>query len=162
MTTLTPTVLSPPPLFAPPSPTVAAALVTGSPTTAMAAALAAVTALAEEHADTLGNLLTSDTDDSDFSDSLAFQELPMSNADIVGGLDILWLLLGAYMVFFMQAGFALLEAGSVRAKNTKNILLKVIGRSSSLVRLSVPRQSAPPSYAPILRTQCRRVLSCCP
>ena len=55
----------------------------------------------------------------------------MSNADIVGGLDILWLLLGAYMVFFMQAGFALLEAGSVRAKNTKNILLKVIGRSSS-------------------------------
>jgi len=39
-------------------------------------------------------------------------------------LDILWLLLGAYMVFFMQAGFALLEAGSVRAKNTKNILLK--------------------------------------
>jgi ammonia channel protein AmtB len=39
-------------------------------------------------------------------------------------LDILWLLLGAYMVFFMQCGFALLEAGSVRAKNTKNILLK--------------------------------------
>ena len=52
-------------------------------------------------------------------------EATMTNADIVAGLDILWLLLGAYMVFFMQAGFALLEAGSVRAKNTKNILLKV-------------------------------------
>ncbi|CAD7698915.1 unnamed protein product [Ostreobium quekettii] len=39
-------------------------------------------------------------------------------------LDILWLLFGAYLVFFMQCGFALLEAGSVRAKNTKNILLK--------------------------------------
>mmetsp|Transcript_17800 Transcript_17800/g.60733 ORF Transcript_17800/g.60733 Transcript_17800/m.60733 type:complete len:444 (-) Transcript_17800:126-1457(-) len=39
-------------------------------------------------------------------------------------LTTLWLLLGAYLVFFMQAGFALLEAGSVRAKNTKNILLK--------------------------------------
>jgi len=39
-------------------------------------------------------------------------------------LDILWLLFGAYIVFFMQCGFALLEAGSVRAKNTKNILLK--------------------------------------
>mmetsp|Transcript_48469 Transcript_48469/g.90278 ORF Transcript_48469/g.90278 Transcript_48469/m.90278 type:complete len:537 (+) Transcript_48469:128-1738(+) len=39
-------------------------------------------------------------------------------------LDILWLLLGSYLVFFMQAGFALLEAGSVRSKNTKNILLK--------------------------------------
>mmetsp|Transcript_12892 Transcript_12892/g.27205 ORF Transcript_12892/g.27205 Transcript_12892/m.27205 type:complete len:515 (-) Transcript_12892:142-1686(-) len=41
-----------------------------------------------------------------------------------GNLDILWLLFGTYLVFFMQAGFALLEAGSVRAKNTKNILLK--------------------------------------
>jgi len=36
-----------------------------------------------------------------------------------------WLLLGAYLVFFMQCGFALLEAGSVSAKNTNNILLKV-------------------------------------
>ncbi|KAK3235142.1 hypothetical protein CYMTET_54639 [Cymbomonas tetramitiformis] len=45
----------------------------------------------------------------------------------IGGLgDVLWLLLGAYMVFFMQAGFALLEAGGVSAKNTKNILLKNI------------------------------------
>jgi hypothetical protein len=51
----------------------------------------------------------------------------LTNNDIVAYLDILWLLLGAYMVFFMQAGFALLEAGSVRAKNTKNILLKVRG-----------------------------------
>jgi Amt family ammonium transporter len=38
--------------------------------------------------------------------------------------DNFWLLFGAYLVFFMQLGFALLEAGSVRAKNTKNILLK--------------------------------------
>ena len=29
-----------------------------------------------------------------------------------------------FLVFFMQCGFALLEAGTVRAKNTKNILLK--------------------------------------
>jgi len=39
-------------------------------------------------------------------------------------LDSLWFMLGGVLVFFMQAGFALLEAGSVRAKNTKNILLK--------------------------------------
>lgn len=38
---------------------------------------------------------------------------------------LFWLHLGACMVFFMQCGFALLEAGGVRAKNTKNILLKV-------------------------------------
>lgn len=42
----------------------------------------------------------------------------------LSNLTTLWLLLGAYMVFLMQAGFALLEAGSVRAKNTKNILIK--------------------------------------
>lgn len=39
-------------------------------------------------------------------------------------LDTLYLLFGTALVFLMQAGFALLEAGSVRAKNTKNILLK--------------------------------------
>jgi len=38
--------------------------------------------------------------------------------------DTLWLLLCGFLVFFMQCGFALLEAGTVRAKNTKNILLK--------------------------------------
>jgi len=49
----------------------------------------------------------------------------MTDADTnLSNLTTLWLLLGAYMVFLMQAGFALLEAGSVRAKNTKNILIK--------------------------------------
>lgn len=47
-----------------------------------------------------------------------------SQGQLSADLDILWLLLGAYLVFFMQCGFALLEAGTVRAKNTKNILLK--------------------------------------
>ena len=35
-----------------------------------------------------------------------------------------WTLSSAYLVFFMQAGFAMLCAGSVRSKNTMNILLK--------------------------------------
>ena len=34
-----------------------------------------------------------------------------------------WMLQSGYMVFFMQAGFAMLCAGSVRAKNAKNIIL---------------------------------------
>jgi len=42
----------------------------------------------------------------------------------MSALDTLYLLFGTTLVFLMQAGFALLEAGSVRAKNTKNILLK--------------------------------------
>ncbi|KAL4459131.1 hypothetical protein ABPG75_013996 [Micractinium tetrahymenae] len=39
-------------------------------------------------------------------------------------LTQLWVLQCAFLVFFMQCGFALLEAGSVRHKNTRNILLK--------------------------------------
>merc|ERR1719378_1984059 len=38
--------------------------------------------------------------------------------------DAFWLMVCGFLVFFMQCGFALLEAGTVRAKNTKNILLK--------------------------------------
>lgn len=38
--------------------------------------------------------------------------------------DAFYLMVCGVFVFFMQAGFALLEAGSVRAKNTKNILMK--------------------------------------
>ncbi len=36
----------------------------------------------------------------------------------------IWFLIGAALVFFMQAGFALIESGSVRSKNTVNVLMK--------------------------------------
>ena len=35
--------------------------------------------------------------------------------------DTGWILLSGMLVFFMQAGFALLEAGAVRRKNAQNI-----------------------------------------
>lgn len=38
--------------------------------------------------------------------------------------DILWTLLAAILVFFMQAGFAMVEAGFVRSKNVGNVLMK--------------------------------------
>ena len=38
--------------------------------------------------------------------------------------DAIWVLIAAILVFFMQAGFALCEAGLTRAKNTGNILMK--------------------------------------
>lgn len=41
-----------------------------------------------------------------------------------GDADAFYLVVMGSLVFFMQAGFALLEAGSVRSKNTKNILMK--------------------------------------
>ena len=39
-------------------------------------------------------------------------------------LDTVWMLLAAMLVFFMQPGFALCEAGFTRSKNTANILMK--------------------------------------
>jgi Amt family ammonium transporter len=38
--------------------------------------------------------------------------------------DFIWLLLAAFLVFFMQAGFAMVETGFTRAKNAANILMK--------------------------------------
>ncbi|MEO0795829.1 MAG: ammonium transporter [Verrucomicrobiota bacterium] len=38
--------------------------------------------------------------------------------------DILWLILAAVLVFFMQAGFAMVESGLTRAKNACNIMMK--------------------------------------
>lgn len=39
-------------------------------------------------------------------------------------MNIMWTLLAAILVFFMQAGFAAVEAGFTRAKNTGNIIMK--------------------------------------
>jgi Amt family ammonium transporter len=39
-------------------------------------------------------------------------------------VSTIWVLLGAALVFLMQAGFAMCEAGFTRAKNTGNILMK--------------------------------------
>ena len=38
--------------------------------------------------------------------------------------DTIWVLLGAALVFFMQAGFAMVETGFTRAKNAGNIVMK--------------------------------------
>lgn len=40
------------------------------------------------------------------------------------GLDTVWVLLAGFLVFFMNLGFAMVEAGLARAKNTVNILAK--------------------------------------
>lgn len=39
-------------------------------------------------------------------------------------VNTIWVLLGAAMVFFMQAGFAMVETGFTRAKNAGNIIMK--------------------------------------
>ena len=39
-------------------------------------------------------------------------------------VDKVWVLLGSAMLFFMQAGFAMVETGLNRAKNAGNIVMK--------------------------------------
>ena len=43
---------------------------------------------------------------------------------INGEVFAVWFLIGAALVFWMQAGFAMVEAGFTRAKNTGNIIMK--------------------------------------
>ena len=42
----------------------------------------------------------------------------------ISTMDTLWVLLGASLIFFMQAGFAMVETGFTRAKNAGNIIMK--------------------------------------
>jgi Amt family ammonium transporter len=51
-------------------------------------------------------------------------EAPNTFTDLALSLDTVWMLLAAMLVFFMQPGFALVEAGFTRTKNTANILMK--------------------------------------
>ena len=48
-----------------------------------------------------------------------------SISELAGGIDTVWVLLCAALVFLMEGGFAFLEAGFIRAKNSLNIVMKV-------------------------------------
>ncbi len=55
--------------------------------------------------------------------SVCFAEEPaVADSQVV--LDTIWVMVAAFLVFFMQAGFALVETGFTRAKNACNILMK--------------------------------------
>ncbi len=45
-------------------------------------------------------------------------------ADLQNSANVVWTCVAAFLVFFMQAGFAMVEAGFTRAKNAVNILMK--------------------------------------
>ena len=44
--------------------------------------------------------------------------------DLKESMNVFFLLINSFIIFFLQGGFAFLEAGSVRSKNTTNILIK--------------------------------------
>jgi ammonium transporter, Amt family len=53
----------------------------------------------------------------------AWAEGPSAEANAVN-INIVWTCIAAFLVFFMQAGFAMVEAGFTRAKNSVNIIMK--------------------------------------
>jgi len=53
--------------------------------------------------------------------ALAQEDQAAANAVAI---DTIWTLIAAFLVFFMQAGFAMVEAGFTRAKNAGNIIMK--------------------------------------
>ena len=56
-----------------------------------------------------------------------FTNLPLviqDTASVEGDMGMLWMLLSGILVFFMQAGFTLVEAGMTRPKNAINIAMK--------------------------------------
>lgn len=44
--------------------------------------------------------------------------------NLIAETDTIWIMISTFLVMFMQAGFAMLEMGTVRSKNASNILLK--------------------------------------
>jgi Amt family ammonium transporter len=48
----------------------------------------------------------------------------VSEGELANAIDMLWLMITGSLVFFMQAGFALVETGLTRAKNATNIIMK--------------------------------------
>ena len=48
----------------------------------------------------------------------------ISNAELAVTLNTIWVLIAGFLVFFMNAGFALVESGLCRSKNTVNLLAK--------------------------------------
>ena len=65
-----------------------------------------------------------------FADSIATKidilssQLANTTSELTIGIDNMWLLVAGFLVMFMQPGFAMVEAGFTRSKNTANILMK--------------------------------------
>jgi len=52
------------------------------------------------------------------------EELTTAVSEFTVSIDTIWVLVAAVLVMFMQPGFAMVEAGFTRSKNTANILMK--------------------------------------
>jgi ammonium transporter, Amt family len=72
---------------------------------------------------TTGAILAGDPTGGEMADAIANSPDP-AIAALAESMTFIWMIVAAALVFFMQAGFALVEAGFARSKNTVNILTK--------------------------------------
>ncbi|MCP4357392.1 MAG: hypothetical protein GY796_05165 [Chloroflexi bacterium] len=54
----------------------------------------------------------------------AFAQEEDVTGQIIVQIDIIWLFIGSFLVFWMQVGFAMVESGFSRGENTANLLMK--------------------------------------
>ena len=52
-------------------------------------------------------------------------DLLLQAGAIKGGVEAVWVLVVSFLIFFMQPGFALLEAGQVRAQKAGPFLIHI-------------------------------------
>jgi Amt family ammonium transporter len=62
----------------------------------------------------------------DVAGASAQADAPASPTETINAVNTVWVLLAASLVFFMQAGFMMLEAGFARTRETVNVLLECI------------------------------------
>ncbi len=69
-------------------------------------------------------MLTTTVYGAEAAQSLDSTALSKGMEELQNNLNIVWTAVAAFMVFFMQAGFAMVESGFTRAKNSCNIMMK--------------------------------------
>ncbi len=57
-------------------------------------------------------------------EAIKLESVASNIGELATSLDTIWVLIAAVLVMFMQPGFAMVEAGFTRAKNSANILMK--------------------------------------
>ncbi len=53
-----------------------------------------------------------------------FAKMPITSEEVQANLDIVWICISVVLVFFMKAGFSMVEIGFTRGKNSVNAIMK--------------------------------------
>ncbi len=53
-----------------------------------------------------------------------FTRMPITSEEVQINLDIVWICIATGLIFFMKAGFSMVEIGFTRSKNAVNAIMK--------------------------------------